>query len=92
MMKKHVITIDFGGTFLRARKEKVGCLIFDSQGKMLEGNDSVWEIIFLFEQGYSMEEIVVQLSNRYHLPTAVIEKSMQDFQEEMLAQGWNIKK
>lgn len=85
---KRVFTIGCGDDLIRVRRDGKGCLLFDSKGVLLEGNHTVWEIMTILSDGYTIEDATKELSERYGLPFASLQADIKDFFAMMARYGW----
>ncbi|MCP4718444.1 MAG: hypothetical protein GY860_03215 [Desulfobacteraceae bacterium] len=87
-MSEKCVVLRHGPTTIRVRQESFGCLLFDSNGLFLEGNDTVWEVAERIAAGYSYDELVNHFVEYYSLPLKMIDSDLFELFRKLHQYGW----
>ncbi len=87
-MTNKCLVLNCRHTTLRVRRHQVGCVIFDSEGLLIEGNEPVWEIMERMARGFTYSELVLYFSTSFGLPPAMIHKDLNELFGNFQKYGW----
>jgi len=87
-MDRKAVIVEWGRVFLRVRKQDDGCIIFDANGTLLEGNNTVWQIMELLANGFMLEGVAAELAGRYQLPVTTLMDDIRELADKLAEHGW----
>lgn len=87
-MDDKCLILHYGPTPLRVRKERFGCIMFDTNGVFVEGNQTAWEVLECIDRGFNYKELVYYLSESYCMPLEMINKDLNNLFLDFIKYGW----
>ena len=87
-MSDRCVVLHHGPTAVRVRREPFGCVMFDSPGVFVEGNETVWEVVECIAGGFTYDELVLRFAESYCLPLAMIDRDLRELFQDFRRYGW----
>lgn len=87
-MSNECVILRHGPTAVRVRREPFGCVMFDSHGTFVEGNETVWEMIECIARGFTYDEVVLHFAESYRLPCEMIDRDFRELFRNFRKFGW----
>jgi len=87
-MKNEVFFLERKKKVLRIKSDDNGCLIFDADGNMSEGNKMAFKILKHMAKGKNHNQISEDISVEYNIPSTMVLKDINDLDSMMKELGW----